>query len=400
MNTINWEWARSRILLAPHSTNLNCGSFGPTPIAVFEACTNLRYELASQPMDFFLRTSPSRLSKARTELASYLGHDSKGLIFTTNVSTAINLIANSWRFQPGDAILVTDHEYRAMRWAWERVAQRTGARIITATIPHLASDPQQIIDSIEPFLAPPVRLLFFSHVTSPTGLVLPASDLCSLARQRGIATVVDGAHAVATLNLDLTAIGADCYGGNLHKWLGAPTGSGFLAFQSSFARYLEPLVVSWGYYLGDTDPDSDDIFGSTPHIRRLEFEGTRDPCPWLVVPDAIAFQKSLGPQAIQHRQRSLVTFTRETLQRFSWLVPATPHEEALSGPMIAFQVILPITLDQLRAFLWDHHRIEIGLNQHESLGLLMRISCHFFTTHEEILQLAAALLDLENRGIA
>lgn len=154
MNTINWEWARSRILLDPHSTNLNCGSFGPTPIAVFEACTKLRYELASQPMDFFLRTSPCRLAKARTELASYLGHDSKGLIFTTNVSTAINLIANSWRFQPGDAIIVTNHEYRAMRWAWERVAQRTGARIITATIPHLASDPQQIIDAIEPFLAP------------------------------------------------------------------------------------------------------------------------------------------------------------------------------------------------------------------------------------------------------
>ena len=399
MNTINWELARSHILLDRHSTNLNCGSFGPTSVPVFEECTQLRHALASQPMDFFLRTSPTRLARARVELANYLGHAPKRLVFTTNVSTAINLIASSWRFQPGDAILVTDLEYRAMRWAWERAALRTGATIITVPLPHLASDPQQLIDAFEPFLTPPVRLLFFSHVTSPTGLVLPASDLCTLARKRGIASVVDGAHAVATLNLDLAGIGADCYGGNLHKWLGAPTGSGFLAFQPNLASYLEPLVVSWGYYLVDSNPDDDDIFGSTPHIRRLEFEGTRDPCPWLVVPDAIAFQKSLGLEAIHQRQRSLVSFTRETLARFYWLVPATPSHKSLSGPMVAFQVKLPISLDQLRTFLWDRHRIEIGLNQHESLGLLMRISCHFFTTHAEIMQLATALQDLENRGI-
>src|SRR5262249_36106958 len=105
---------------------------------------------------------------------------------------------------------------------------------------------------------------------------------------------VDGAHAPAFTPLDVEAVGADYYGANCHKWLLAPTGSGFLYFREGAAERLQPLQVSWGWRHDRTRPDEPDEFGSTPRLRFLEFEGTRDVCPWLAVPSAIDFQADIG----------------------------------------------------------------------------------------------------------
>src|SRR5207237_6345919 len=112
-------------------------------------------------------------------------------------------------------------------WCWERAAQRQGLTVRTFPLPVLASEPGEIVDAFCKAITERTRLLFFSHVLSPTGLVLPAQAICAEARRRGVLTVVDGAHAPAMIPVDLDAIGADFYGGNCHKWLLAPTGSGF-----------------------------------------------------------------------------------------------------------------------------------------------------------------------------
>ena len=192
-NRAFWSAARARMILDPTVTMLNTGSFGPLPQPVFDRATELRRRLAAGPTDFFVRQAPPLLWEARERTAAFLGCRPERLIFTTNVSAAINLVASGLTLAAPGEILMTDHEYGAMIWCWERVGQRQGLSIRTFPLPTMATDPGAIISAGEA-ITPRTRLLFFSHVLSPTGLVLPAKELCAEARERGVITVVDGAR--------------------------------------------------------------------------------------------------------------------------------------------------------------------------------------------------------------
>src|SRR5580692_7848707 len=198
-----WTAARARMLLDPTVTNLNTGSFGPVPRPVFERVTELRRRLAEEPMDFLLRGSPPLLWASRERLAAFLHADPRRLVFTANVTASVNIVASSLPLAAPGEILLTDHEYGAMHWCWERAAQRQGLTLRTFPLPIQAEDPKEIVDAFCRAMNDQTRLLFFSHVLSPTGLVLPAQAICAEARKRGILTVVDGAHAPAMVPLQV-----------------------------------------------------------------------------------------------------------------------------------------------------------------------------------------------------
>src|SRR4051812_48752330 len=307
----DWGAARRRVILDPTVTMLNTGSFGPLPEPVFDRATELRRRLAAGPTDFFVRQAPPLLWEARERTAAFLGTTPRRLVFTTNVSAAINLVASGLRLNAPGEILMSDHEYGAMIWCWERAAQRQGLTIRTFPLPARPTDPGEIVDAAVRTMTPHTRLLFFSHVVSATGLVLPAKELCAEARRRGVLTVVDGAHAPAMIPLAVDDIGADYYTGNGHKWLLASMGTGFLVIGRGREDSLEPLHVSWGYKPDPGGPDDPDVYGSTPRTRYLEFEATRDVCPWLAVPEAIGFQAELGWDAVRRRHAELAAYTRD-----------------------------------------------------------------------------------------
>jgi isopenicillin-N epimerase len=198
--------------------------------------------------------------------------------------------------------------------------------------------------------------------------------------------VVDGAHAPAFVPVNLAEIPCDFYGANCHKWLLAPTGSGFLYLGPGSEDRLQPLQVSWGWYTTGRALDERDEFGSTPRVRRLELEGTRDVCPWLAVPAAIDFQAALGPGAIRGRMLELARHARA---RLGWLPAVTPENEALCGAMTAFE--LPARTDPvaLRDRLWAQ-RVEAPVIERPD-RLLIRASTHFYNTEAEVDRLAAAL---------
>lgn len=387
-----WIAARGQMLLDPAVINLNTGSFGPLPRLVFEQVTRLRQRLAEEPMDFLVRGAPPLLWQARSRLAQLLGGNPKRLVFTANVTAAINLVASSLRLAAPGEILLTDHEYLAMHWCWERAAQRQGLTVRTFPLPILARDPAEIVAAAEAALTGRTRLLFFSHVLSPTGLVLPARELCALARRRGIVTVVDGAHAPAMVPLDLDDLGADYYGANCHKWLLAPTGSGFLYLAPGASERIQPLQVSWGWRPDPARLDQRDECGSTPRLRQFEMEGTRDPCSWLAVPAAIDFQAALGWERIRARIEELVRYVRRWLGAIPGLTPATPEHAQLHGAMTAFRLPAGLDAPTLRRGLWERH-IEAPIVERPE-GLLIRTSTHFYNTEEEIERLAEALAAL------
>jgi isopenicillin-N epimerase len=388
-----WSDARAGMLLDPTVVNLNTGSFGPLPRVVFDRATELRRRLAEEPMDFLLRQAPPLLWDARRCLASLLRADPRRLVFTTNVSASINLVAAALRLAAPGEVLLSDHEYGAMHWCWERAAARQGLTLRTFPLPVLAEDPAEIVAAVGAALTERTRLLFVSHVLSPTGLVLPVREISALARRRGVLTVIDGAHAPAMVPLDVAAVGCDFYAGNCHKWLLAPTGSGFLFFAPGSEDRLQPLQVSWGWHHDRARPDEPDEFGSTPRLRALEFEGTRDLCPWLAVPAAIEFQEGLGWERIRGRIAELVAHVRRRLTGLAGLTLATPLHPELHGAMTAFRLPRNVEPVALRRGLWEGHRIEAPVVERPE-GHLLRVSTHFYNTEAEIDRLAEALAGL------
>jgi|SRR5579883_583156 len=398
----DWSAARQKIILDPTVTMLNTGSFGPLPEPVFARATELRRHLAAGPTDFFVRQAPPLLWEARERTAAFLGTVPQRLVFTTNVSAAINLVASGLRLAAPGEILMSDHEYGAMIWCWQRVGQRQGLTIRTFELPTLATDPAEIVQAAVKAMTPRTRLLFFSHVLSPTGLVLPAKELCAEARKRGIMTVVDGAHAPVYIPLKVSDVNADFYTGNLHKWLLAPSGAGFLVIGPGNEDRLQPLHVSWGYHadkypIGEpapsTGPDARDVYGSTPRLRFLEFEGTRDICPWLAVPTAIDFQTELGFDNVRARIAELAAYTRKIIGEGGVGLPlATSSAPGMCGAMTAFELPTGTSAPAMRKELWAR-RVEIPVIERPD-RLLIRVSHHFYTTEAEIDRLAEVLREV------
>jgi isopenicillin-N epimerase len=386
------------MILDPTVTMLNTGSFGPLPEPVFERATELRRRLAAGPTDFFVRQAPPLLWAARERTAAFLGAVPQRLVFMSNVSAAINLVASGLKLNAPGEILMSDHEYGAMIWCWERVGQRQGLTIRTFPLPTMTTDPSEIVASAVKAMTPRTRLLFFSHVLSPTGLVLPAKELCAEARRRGVLTVVDGAHAPVYVPLNVADVNADFYTGNLHKWLLAPHGAGFLVIGPGNEDRLQPLHVSWGYFadkypIGEVvqsaGPDARDAYGSTPRVRFLEFEGTRDICPWLAVPAALDFQSEFGFDAVRGRIAELAAYTRRVIGGLGLPLATSP---TLGGAMTAFELPAGASAPTLRKELWAR-RVEIPVIERPD-RLLLRVSHHFYTTEAEIDRLAEVLKDV------
>jgi isopenicillin-N epimerase len=385
-----WAEARKQMLLDPTVTNLNSGSWGPLPKCAFDHVTDLRRQMAQEPMNFFVRLTPPLLWDARERMAAFLNGAPKRLIFAANVSSAINIVASGLTLASPGEILLSDHEYGAMHWCWERAAQKQKLAIKTFRLPLMAKSPQEIVDAACAAFTPQTRLFFFSHVLSPTGLVLPAEQLCAEARRRGILTAIDGAHSPAMVPIDVARIGADFYAGNSHKWLLAPNGSGFLAFRDDAIDRVQPQQVSWGYRYEPRLAEERDEWGCTYRLRSLEFEGFRDISPWIATPTAIDFQASLGWDRVRARMRQLSEYVRGKLDGFRGLrLTTSPHPE-LHGALTAFRLPQGVSCRVLQQDLWSRERIETAAVDRPEAQII-RVSTHWYNTTEEVDQLRGSL---------
>jgi isopenicillin-N epimerase len=373
---------RREFVLDPEIAFLNHGSFGACPRPVFERYQAWQRELELEPVDFLDRRFRGLLDEARDVLADYVGCASQDLAFVQNATTGVNLAARSLDLQPGDEVLATDLEYGACELAWDWICGRTGARYVRVPIPLPLLDPSELVATLFAAAGERTRVVYVSHVTSETALVLPVDEIVNRARELDLVTIVDGAHAPAQVPLDLSALGADFYAGNAHKWLCAPKGAGFLHVRPEHQDAVDAAIVSWGYTEGSGFSD------------RIEMQGTRDPAAWLAVPDAIRFQAERDWDRVRDRCRALTRAARAELCELLGTEPAAPH--AMLGQMAA--VRLPRSAPSLSDDLFRRHRVEVPVSgaAHD----LLRVSVAAYTTREEIDRLLAALvreLDTEHR---
>jgi isopenicillin-N epimerase len=367
------EELRRDFLLDPAVAFLNHGSFGACPRPVFESYQAHQRDLEWEPIDFLDRRLPTLLTTARDELARFVGAPPSDLAFVTNATAGVNLAARSLDLRPGDEILTTDLEYGACDLAWEWLCRRTNAEYVRAPIPLPLESPAELVETLFARATERTRVVYVSHITSSTALVLPVEEIVSRARELGLVTIVDGAHAPAHLPLDVAALGADFYSGNCHKWLFAPKGAGFLYARPEHHDRVDAAVVSWGYTEG------------TSFQERIEMQGTRDPAAWLAVPDAISYQAGPDWDAIRERSRALTRDARAELCDFLGTEPLAPQE--MLGQMAS--VRLPRPDPGLRDRLFLNHRVEIPVTGPNDD--LLRVSIAAYTTRNDVDRLVAAL---------
>ena len=374
---------KDQFLLAPDVTFLNHGSFGATPKPVMEAYQNWQIRLENQPVKFLGREINELLSDARKALGSYLNVDADDLVFIPNATHGANIIARSLQLAPGDEVLSTNHEYGACDYAWEFACQKNGSHYIRQPIPLPIQSEEEIGKQFLKGLTQRTKVIYLSHITSPTALRLPVKQICNYARERGILTIVDAAHSPGQIPVDLQDIGADVFFGNCHKWMLSPKGAGFLYVRPEIQSLIEPLIVSWGYHA------TAEIASGSQFIDYLQWTGTHDPAAYLSVPAAIQFMQENDWDKVQQECHGLL---RSAIERICELVEMEPLYP-LDSDLYAQMGIAPLPnsdLGLLKKRLYGEYKVEVPLIQWEDKQFI-RISIQGYNFQEDIDILVSAL---------
>ncbi len=356
---------------------LNHGSFGACPRPVLEYQSAVRSRMESEPVLFFRRLE-ELADQARSSLGTFVGADPDDLAFVTNATTGVNTVLRSLDFEPGDEILITDHVYNACRNAAALVAEGAGADLVTANVPFPIDSPDEVVAAIVDRVSPRTRLLLIDHVTSPTGLVFPIETVVREMTERGIDTLVDGAHAPGMVPLDIEAIGAAYYTANAHKWMCAPKGAAFLHVRRDRQAQILPTVISHGANSSRIDRS---------RFRLLfDWTGTIDPTAHLAIPAAIETMDAVFPggwPALMHHNHELALQARDLL--IEALMIDQPAPDGMLGSMAA--VPLPDSSGAqhtsrspaLQERLWRQHHIEVPVSVWPAWPhLLLRVSAQVY----------------------
>jgi isopenicillin-N epimerase len=382
---------RDLFLLRPNLVFLNHGSFGACPRPVFQEYQRWQRELELQPVEFLGRRFAGLMLEARRKLAEYLGAQADDLVFVPNATTGLNIVARSLPLEPGDEVLATNHEYGALDRTWRFVCAKRGAVYLNQSLPLPLDSAKQVVEAIWAGVTPHTRVLFLSHITSPTALTFPVSELVGRAREANILTVIDGAHAPGQLPLALDKLGADFYSGNLHKWFCGPPGSAFLHARRQAQPLLEPLVVSWGW-----EPESTNLLsldsGAPRFVLEQEWQGTRDPAAYLAAEAAIRFQAEYDWPQVRQECHELLREARQRIEELTGLPPICPDSPEWYVQMAAFP--LPACDGAaLQRRLYDEYGVEVPVIEWNGRQLL-RVSIQGYNTLEDVNALRQALAAL------
>ncbi len=380
---------RSQWLLDPAITYLNHGTVGAPPRRVLEAQQAIRDEIERQPSQYLLRelssttfgkprSEPPRMRAAAREVASFLGARGDDLVFVDNATTGINAVLRSFDLREGDEVLVTDHVYGAIANAASFHAGKRHASVRAVELPFPPMNRGALTDRVVGAIGPKTRLAVIEHVTSESALVLPIEEIVKRCHARNVAVLVDGAHGPGALELDVPAIGADWYVGDLHKWAWAPRSCAFLWASPDRQENLHPAVISWGLGKGFT--------------TEFDWVGTKDPSAYLAAPAAIAFMREIGLDAIRSHNHGLA-WEGARLLCARWGT-ALDLEETMVGTMATVPLPEPLGTTKedatmLRDALLEDDGIEVQLHAWKG-RLWVRISTQIYNEISDVEHLATA----------
>ena len=340
--------------------------------------------MEKQPVEFLGRQIHSFLTQAREEIGHFLGTHSDNLVFIPNATHGINIVARSMEFPRGSEILTTNHEYGAMDRTWHFLSELTGWVYQPYQVPLPLDQPGDLVDGLFAQVNEHTRAIFISHISSPTSVIFPVKEICRRARELGIFSIIDGAHAPGQLDLMLEDVQPDFYTGNFHKWLCAPKGSAFLYVRPEIQPNVKPLVVSWGYE------------SLTPGVSTfqdyLEWTGTQDFSAFLSVPAAIEFQRQNRWSDLRRRCHQMASQTWKTWAEITQLPQLYMHD-GWFAQMVTLPVPTQYPAEELKRRLLEDYRIEIPVIEWEG-NQYIRLSVQAYNTMGEMEALIGALTSL------
>jgi isopenicillin-N epimerase len=398
--------------LDPEVTFLNHGSYGACPTEVLAVQREWRDRLERQPVKFLSRELDGHLAEVRQAVGAFVGADPDDLGLIANATGGVNAVVRSLRFEPGDEILTTDHEYNAVLNVARHVAARDGARVVVARLAFPAASADDVVERIVAAATDRTRLAIVSHVTSPTALVLPVERIVRELADRGIDALVDGAHAPGMVPLDLDALGAAYYAANLHKWVCAPKGAAFLHVRRDRQAAVRPATISHG--------------ANAPEARKVRFrsefdwQGTLDPTAWLAVPAALETIGGMvegGWPAVMARNHELAI---EAGRAVAAVTGTSMSPDAMIGSMVALPLPVdgplggaaaedqssPLEADPLQTAIYDRFGIEVPIGpfpvpaaeSSDPPTRVIRVSIALHNDRDDVDRLVAALQTIAAAG--
>lgn len=382
-----WRQVADRYRVTDGVTNLEAGFFGLMAGPVLEAF-HRNVDRANRDSSFFARREfPALLQQVRTQVAAFLGAKATEITFSRNATEALQALIGQYnRLKAGDTIVYADLDYDAMQFAMNALAARAGATLVTFDMPEPASR-QSVLEAYTRVLDanPKTRLLLLTHCNNKTGLILPVKDIVAIARPRGIDVIVDAAHSFGQVPLTMADLDADFVGLNLHKWIGAPVGAGVMYIREGA---LGPI---------------DRAHGDTRSLQSIDSRmhtGTTNFATILTIPDALAFQASIGMPNKAARLRYLRDRWVSAVRGVPGIDVLTPDESGMVGALTGFRLHGRGTREANVAItrtLLD----EFGIFTHWRTGLAkgdcVRVTPALYNSPADADRLAAALRTLATR---
>ena len=374
-----WAELRRQWLLAPDRINLNCGSVGCTPLPVLRAVIDhlLSAEAYREPAyPWFGYEENGRVRAARDGLAAFLGCARDELALTRNATEGNNIVCNGLDLKPGDEVLLTDQEHPGGRCCWDLKAARFGIKLNVVKLPRPPASADEIVDRFRTALTPRTRVVAFSHITSPTGLILPAKEICQLARAHGALSHVDGAHGIGQVPLNFRDLGCDFYAASPHKWLCAPKGTGVLYVREELQEklWVHTAAADWRNY--------------KLKAHRFSNFGTSNLSLIVGLKAALDFFQAIGPARIFARIHDLARRVRNRVATHPQLRLANASADAFYGGLVSFEPVKGDLKKVVAECDARHIRLISGPQR-------IRVATHVFTQPTEL----QALFDAVERGL-
>ena len=374
-----WAELRRQWLLAADHINLNCGSVGCTPLPVLNAMIDhlLSAEAFREPAyPWFGYEENPRLRELRDALAAYLRCNRDELALVRNATEANNVVCNGLDLKPGDEVLLTDQEHPGGRCCWEQKAARFGIKLKFVTLPRPPASADEIVELFRRALTARTRVMAFSHITTVTGVVLPARELCQLAGKHGVLTHIDGAHAIGQIPLDLHDLGCDSYATSPHKWLCAPKGTGTLYVNEKMQDRLWVTIASAEWR------------NRARKAYRFSNLGTSNLSVMVGLKAALDFHQAVGPARVYARIHELATRVRDRVREIPQLRLANASADAFYGGLVSFEPVKGDLKGVLAEMAARNVRVAGGPDR-------IRVATHVFTQSTEL----NAFLDALDRGL-
>ena len=370
---------KSQFMLDPDIIHLNHGSYGSLPKPIFNSLLTWQKKLEFNPTKHLGFDLYNYLEKSRIALSNYVHCNKDDIAFFPNPSTALNTVIKSLDLKPGDEILSSNHEYGALDKTWNYMCKKTGIKYIQTSIPLPLTSNEDFINRFLENITKKTKIIFLSHITSSTGLIFPVKEICNIAKEKNIISIIDGAHVPGHINLNIKKLDPDVYTGACHKWMCSPKGTAFLYVKKKLQNIIDPLVISWGY-------ESDNP-GTSQFLDYLEWQGTNDMSSYLTIPDTINFLDKNNWKDVAKKCKELNLWARNEVHQLLGIDPIS--DDKFLGQMSSIPIrSKDILQDQIKFYL--KYKIQIPfIKWHDKE--FFRISIQAYNSKEDIVKLLEAL---------